>query len=127
MNKLLFGVVVLAFSASASAITGNELKSICTKSALDNECAIFVHGITEGMDFVFWLLAASRSKAGENVTRPFCVPDTVTAAQLASIVKKQMDARPEVLHHPAQLVVLNALEDAFPCLNSPGEKPSKKK
>lgn len=46
---------------------------------------------------------------------PFCIPNNATPSQLAKVVLKYGKDHPEELNQAANLVVNNALRQAFPC------------
>lgn len=57
-----------------------------------------------------------------------CLPDDAPIAQYARVVVRWLREHPEKLHEPKSMLVMEALEDAFPCLaqapaNPTGVKP----
>jgi hypothetical protein len=53
--------------------------------------------------------------ADASVGMLWCSPPNVKAGQLSKIVAKYLRAHPELLHNGAEKLVINALQEAFPC------------
>ncbi len=45
----------------------------------------------------------------------FCIPDSVTGAQLTKVIVRYGDEHPEELHYPAVVLINLAILKAFPC------------
>ena len=79
-------------------LNGNELFSACTQG--DRLCFGYVLGIT----------------ASAQLADSVCIPsDKVTAGQLTDVVKFWLQNHPEIRHHSASSLVMQALREKFPC------------
>ena len=47
--------------------------------------------------------------------RSYCLPQGVQFDQLAKVVRKYLEDNPAKLHLPGGILVISALEQAFPC------------
>ena len=78
---------------------GNSLKESCQSTNLysDAFCLGYVIGVAD------------------NNAASICTPVGVTQGQVRDIVKKYLSDNPAQLHRDADILVLNALQQAFPC------------
>ena len=58
----------------------------------------------------------------EVVNPRFCLSSQTNTSQLIRIIVKNLKEHPEELHHPAPVLVLNALNKAFPCTEQQSPK-----
>ena len=88
--------------------SGNELLMYCESEDVLEEklCSFYIAGVYEGNVFT------SITDAQE---MPHCVPKGVRTSQLARVVVKFLNQRPERLHDIAAGLVIEAIGDAFPC------------
>lgn len=63
-------------------------------------CEGFVHGVVDA-----WVLAGKQS----------CVPDQVTYSEEALVVHKYLEDHPEELHYQPVVLVIRAMNHAWPC------------
>lgn len=95
--------------AELAFITGSELRKQCTAvNEAQNSpqwfgCIGYVIGIADVM--------AVTPVAGFSV----CLPSNATRVQAALVVRRFLDSNPEMLHHGAAALVVDALARAFPC------------
>lgn len=102
----LISTVICSNAAAAMApVSGALLKYICASyidrpvNSKDGICVGYVVGVMSVMDYM-------------NV---LCLPDNSTHGQAALVVKKYLSDHPEKLHLNANKLVLDAIEEAFPC------------
>lgn len=95
-------------------LTGNELLTQCgdgsdshlTSTAGGLGCLGYVAAASDTHDiWVFW----------GHLPRQMCIPNGVTAVQLAQVSVKFLKEHPEELHNSASSLLLHALKKAFPC------------
>jgi hypothetical protein len=103
---LLLGSLVSSNVAAAfEDVTGANLKKICTSyvdipsNTSDGMCIGYVVGVMSVMEYI-------------NV---LCLPDKSTHAQAALVVQKYLSDHPEKLHENAEELVIESLQEAFPC------------
>jgi len=96
--------ISLLWVSIAHATDGNTLLSKCSEEpGVDRGfCLGYVIGVT---DANFSIGKTSR----------VCFPDNVTQGQLEKIVVKHLEDNPGTLHYDASVLVVTALELAFPC------------
>ncbi len=94
----------LLITASAMAITGNQLKELadeCEQNPTFYACGAF-------SGYVVGFSETSRPT-------PSCVPEGVTNNQVTEVVRKYLKDHPEELHLHAVDLVQKALNKAWPC------------
>ncbi len=99
-------------------LTGLKLRDYCKsvssdRTKLSNEeydhkniCLFYVSRVLDGFQI------------GDKVTK-LCVPSGASLGELALVVSKYLDQRPEKLHNPPQYLIIDALHTAFPCDSDP--------
>jgi Rap1a immunity proteins len=95
--------------ASASFLTGNQLKEFCDKSpnTLDGaDCAGYVIGVSD---------AFAASMAIFSTPKIYCPPPQVTPGQLMAMTQKYLTQNPEYGHLDASSIIFNMLSQQFPC------------
>lgn len=109
---LLLGAVIYSNSSTGMEdVSGAFLKKSCAAyvdrptSTFDGMCIGYVVGVTSVMEFM----------------NALCLPDRSTHAQAVLVVQKFVYEHPEKLHLNANELVFDALQDAFPCPDIPGE------
>jgi hypothetical protein len=109
-----FAFPVTAVSA-AKFDTGNELYATCT-GTVDNEiqCLAFLEGYHTGVTVAALELGRLASIPAERL-QLYCMPQGVTLGQSKDVVVNFLRDHAQVRHLPANALVLNALELAFPC------------
>ena len=106
MKRLLIALTAaLAFSAQAQFISGNTLYERITSNN---------HGHT--MWSMGYVTGVSDAYNGDL----FCVPQTVTVGQLTDITRRSLESRPQDRHLPADILIMLALVDLFPCKKGSG-------
>jgi hypothetical protein len=106
MKRLLIALTAaLAFSAQAQFINGNRLYERLTGSS---------HGNT------MWAIGYITGVADAYNGELFCVPQTVTVGQIKDITEQLLVARPQDRHLPADILIMFALVDVFPCKKGSG-------
>jgi hypothetical protein len=99
----LFLIPVSIFARGGQFNTGNNLKSDCFR-----ENGTFNSGFCMG-----YIIGVA-----DNNSYKICAPGGqggVTQGQFRDIVKKYLNDNPAQLHRDADILVLNALQQAFPC------------
>ena len=103
---VLLGTVMCSnVAAGIDGVSGALLKKVCTsyvdrpKNASDGMCIGYVVGVMSVMEYM-------------NV---LCRPARVTHSQATLVVQKYLSDHPEMLHLNADELVIDALQEAFPC------------
>ena len=125
MKQLLFLMVLLAGARAfgqANYTTGDELRENCKYAVSDSDAdhamarAGFCIGFIDGFQQFEQLVDISQGANDANSSaRLICTPDGVTNRQNVKVVVKYLDRHPEFLHKFAALLVLEAMQEAFPC------------
>ena len=107
MKKMIAALLVVAVglgvnTATAAFFSGNDLQDMCGKGSY--VCTGYIMGVGDA--------EMTRLK---RATGDQCVPETATGGQLQKIVEKWLDENPQHLHHEANLLITNAIIDAFNC------------
>ena len=97
--------LLLSFSAQAQFISGNSLY----ERIISNN-----HGNT--MWSMGYVTGVSDAYNGDL----FCVPQTVTVGQLTDMTRRTLESRPQDRHLPADILIMLALVDVFPCKKGGG-------
>lgn len=98
-------------AAEFQSVSGANLKKMCESyldvplNTADGMCVGYVVGVMSIMEYI-------------NV---LCLPVKSTHAQATLVVQKHLSDHPEKLHLNAEALVLDALQEAFPCTDSPTE------
>lgn len=93
--------LVLSGSASADYFTGNDLNQHLLNSGSTLGIAMF-RGYVAGVQDTF-----------NGVS--FCVPSDVPLSQAAAVVRKYLSDNPKSWNKPADVLVFEALKQAYPC------------
>jgi hypothetical protein len=117
-------LVVFPVHAPAQVQTGADLLKNCqvvleskpnNTAMLDGvSCLSYLRGMSETFDL--WKVFNDRRK--QNNPPPACVPNGVSAREIAIVVVKYIKGHPAEMHHAVSDVALTALMDAYPCSNS---------
>lgn len=105
MTLLLASLVPTGVAAENESFSGASLKVICKSfqhipaSTSDGMCIGFVVGVLSVMNYI----------------NALCLPAKSTHAQATLVVQKYLSDNPEKLHLDAEQLVIDALQDAFPC------------
>jgi len=97
--------------ADSDDISGAYLKKICASyvekpaSTADGMCIGYVVGILSVMEYI----------------NALCLPDKSTHSQATLVVQKYLSDHPEKLHLNADGLVIDALQEAFPCSSTHAE------
>ena len=106
MRSKLFLLLLLALPLAANSQggnfqNGNKLKTHCAKEGFsDGFCMGYIIGVADNNSF---LICAPGGSGG------------VTQGQFTDIVKKYLNDNPALLHRDDDVLVLDALKQAFPC------------
>lgn len=104
LNALMYNNAAAAFEG----VSGASLKKICTSyvdmpsNTSDGMCIGYVVGVMSVMEYI-------------NV---LCLPAEATHSQATLVVQKYLSDHPERLHLNAEELVIDALQEAFPCINT---------
>jgi len=107
LNSLVYSNVAAGFEG----VSGADLKKICVSyvdipsNTSDGMCIGYVVGVMSVMEYI-------------NV---LCLPVESTHAQATLVVQKYLSDHPEKLHLNAEELVIDALQEAFPCTDTPRE------
>ncbi|HMG84944.1 MAG TPA: Rap1a/Tai family immunity protein [Terracidiphilus sp.] len=74
-------------------------------------CLAYLRGMSDTFDL--WKVFNDQRR--QNNPPPACVPNGVTAREIAIVVMKFIKRHPTEMHHAASDVALTALMDAYPC------------
>jgi len=108
MKKWVILLVFWAWPAHAQIFkSGNDIYSLCTSdSPSDNRvCLHYILGVTDAFSEI--------NAARDNPL--FCIRPTMTARQIHDVVKNFLDERPADRDAGAPALVLEAIQQAFPC------------
>jgi|SRR5882672_6784813 len=112
--------------------TGNDFLRVCdikesNPTVTDGVCIGYVNGVLEGFNMAMRLGQVARH-ATITTGSFFCLPSESTMGQKYRVVVKYMNDHPEKTHNPTELLILDAVTEAFPCKNEkvPGAAPAKK-
>ena len=110
---LLAATLMTSAAAHAGGITGNELLANCqSDDGLDKmSCYRYVNGVGDGINVADELSIRARGVA---ITR-ICIPNEVTAGQVAAVAVRFMNAHPQDLHLQAAALLLRAYSETWPC------------
>lgn len=99
MKKLILATALLAGSAHAEFLTGNELLTRMNGSTTDQVLALgYVMGVFDAQNHI-----------------GFCQPGQVSAGQARDIVKNYLERSPQHRHLTADVLAIVALGTAWPC------------
>jgi hypothetical protein len=109
---MLLGYVLCSQAiAKPDDISGAYLKNICAsyverpENTSDGMCIGYVVGVISMMAYIDVL----------------CLPDKSTHSQATLVVQKYLSEHPEKLHLNAAVLVIDAIQEAFPCTIPPME------
>lgn len=113
--------------ARADTVSGNDLFSGCTANndpSQLNFCAGYIIGAVEGMKVgLAWpMMLAGDHKPIEEINKAvetllqICAPPEVEYGQYVGVVVKYLGDHPENRHNSARMLIINALQRAFPCV-----------
>lgn len=126
MHKFVLAIFLMfgaAFSSEvrASEDDGNSLLADCNSAirALDNRVTPS-RAEALGIGRCFGLIQGIKDlntlyRVKDEGSAFFCPPDEVTLGQAARIIIKYMRDNPNKLHMPDSILIIAALEDAYPC------------
>lgn len=120
MRKLLIALSFLAVIQPCQAIDGKTLKEWChaaVEKTIGDTPTTFRDGYCMGMTEGVIALARQRS------LNAFCAPEPTGEAILLRALLKYLDTHPERLNESAEVLVLDALGEVYPCL-SPDPAPA---
>lgn len=132
LSKVTTALLTLAMYAEASqALTGNVIAEICLTEDVSANigCLYYVMGVVGGysqereraVDAIGALLPMDAHRAS-NFFRSLCVfiqPKYGTYAQMTDVFRLYLQNHPEIRHKPASELLLDSLEEAFPCDTQP--------
>lgn len=100
-------MIALVMLVEAGALqNGNGLLQACTSTpTLELACIEYVTGVADGA-----LITQAPSSR-----RTICIPPGVQLGQMKDVVVNDLRAHPEVRQNASGLLVLEALQRAFPC------------
>jgi hypothetical protein len=115
MKKLLIALLLLVVVQPCHAIDGKTLSEWChtaTEKTFGDSPTTFRDGYCMGMTEGVMALAKQRS------LKAFCAPESTGQAMLLRTVLLFLDTHPERLKEQAEVLILDALGDAYPCQKS---------
>ena len=100
MKKLLLGLLFMCGASQAQYQSGNALYSDLTDTSISSQ--MFAMGYVVGVTDAF-------------IGKELCVPRDVTQGQLTEVVTNFLASRPQLRHHPADILILTALSQHWAC------------
>lgn len=102
-RRIVASMLLLAVAASASAdyFTGNDVEKHLLNTGRVTDIAMF-RGYVAGVSDVY-------------NGKLFCAPPDVELSQASAVVKKYLSENPRLWNEPAKVLVIQALESAYPC------------
>lgn len=94
-------------------LTAKEMSADVNKAANYGRCL----GVVEGISQMFDLLREAQAAGVARLDPLLCtsIPADITNAQLVNVVVKYGEAFPELTHRPFSVVVMSAMQLAWPC------------
>ena len=114
MKRFLAGLVAgigLAFAMSAHAVFQDGNKLLANIQSNNGSARLMAEGYIVGV--IDGIEAMDGSPASEGLRN--CLREGVAASQVVDIVRRELEARPDLRDFPAVLIVGAAISDAFPC------------
>lgn len=98
---------------------GNELFNAMSSQNSRLEALLYVNGVSAGLLVGYGI--GSKQKNGREDTNlkpryPYCIPETMTYMQAHDVVYKYLQENPAERHMPNSVLILFAMEKAFPCV-----------
>ena len=90
--------------------SGQSLLALCERTV--DECTNYIIGVYDTV------ATLHNRNASINNPRSVCLPPAAKDARLTLVVKKYLDGHPKQLQAAAPILVIAALENAFPCRTS---------
>jgi hypothetical protein len=100
MKKLLIGLLLTCTTAQAQYQNGNNLYADLTGNTITEQ--MFAMGYIVGVTDSF-------------ILKEVCPPRDVTQGQLLDVVTNYLASRPQIRHQPADVLVVLALRQHWPC------------
>ena len=102
MKNFLISLLLVCTTAQAQYQSGNELYSdLIGRTDAEQMFALgYVVGVVDAY-----------------IQKEVCVPQSVTQGQLAEVVKQFLGSRPQIRHQPADILVVLAVRQHWPCSN----------
>lgn len=122
-------LVVAQQRAENPSTSGNAFLRLC--SVIDNDrldapepynawaCLGFVDGVLEGIKTE---VAFVHLVTGKEPPSPYCLPEGVENGQIIRMVLKFIKDHPDEAHKPTVVLILETLEDPFPCTTQTEKK-----
>lgn len=118
MRNVLLFTMLSAISGSAAALTGNQLYEFLKQPSRDIAMA-YIEGVIDSAVVIPTESASTTSAASWaklSIRKyTFCTPRSITRKQLADVVQKWLEVRPEVRNNLAHELIGAALENSYPC------------
>ena len=124
-TRKMAGILALSLTlplarAAEGPMNGTRLLETCREALKENPqnayragyCMAFVDGTLRG-----WEAGAYVRDGSPN----YCLPPTTTLGQLVSVVSKYVEDNPSALAGRAELLVITAVQKAFPCAPAEGK------
>jgi hypothetical protein len=125
--KMLCLFVVLFFcpyfaSCETPDVSGNAFLRVCSSVEHDIQtqiemgyvvsCAAYITGFIDGVKFG---TSYAADKTGKKIPSLLCFPDEVETGQIMKILLKYIRDNPAEAHQRTDILLVNALRQAFPC------------
>ena len=96
--------------------SGNDFVRICDDTQAGgglspDGCTGYVHGVIDGMKFVWGMLNLGKPAQDRLV----CIDENVTYGQEKHIAIQYIKTHPATAHYPTNALIFSAIIDAFPC------------
>lgn len=104
--KLAAALIAVSLPANAAFLNGNDLHSLCQRSATDRlsdeQSSMFVVGVADALQSL---------SDGVGI----CIPDGVSGGQVRDVVCRSLSDFPELRHMEAGAISMASLTNSFPC------------
>lgn len=124
--KVLVVATSVLVTYSAHALKGNDLLTSCqeglkfadghlrnTDIVQAEKCFAYLEGFMSGVNLATAVISGNYNDYAKNMA--YCVPDGATTAQGVRIIVKYLRENPAELHLNAEVLLMKALRQSFPC------------
>jgi hypothetical protein len=115
MKRLMYlGIIAILLAAipaiALDSLTGNDLNMLYDKAA--GKALSYTRGFFDGY-------TSGVTNTNIVLEGKACIPQGVTNKNVYDVVRKYLVEHPEELHQPAPTLIIKAIQNAWPCKESP--------